>query len=213
MTADVDRRLRRLLGDIRACRLCEAHLPLGPNPVLRASAAARLLIVGQAPGTKVHATGVPFNDPSGDRLRSWLGIDRPTFYDERRIAIVPCGFCYPGRGRGGDLPPRPECAPTWHPKLAPLMPGIRLTLLVGAYAQTYYLGDRRKPTLAETAKTYGEYLPAFWPIPHPSPRNLRWLTRHPWFEAEVVPALRRTVASIVAAAGSDVSGGGDARTS
>lgn len=168
-------------------------MPLGPQPVLRASATARLLIVGQAPGTKVHATGIPWNDPSGDRLRDWLGLDRAQFYDEARIAIVPVGLCYPGRGKGGDSPPRPECAPLWHPPLRALMPDIGVTLLVGAYAQAYYLGLRRHKTLAETVAHWRDYLPQFIPLPHPSPRNRLWLRKHPWFEAEVVPAMRDRV--------------------
>ena len=184
--ADLD----ALLAEARACRVCEAHLPLGPRPVLRASTSARLLIVGQAPGIRVHATGLPFDDPSGDRLRQWLDVDRDTFYDESRIAIIPSGFCYPGKGRHGDLPPRPECAPLWHPRLRALMPGLELTLLVGAYAQAYYLADRRKATLAETVRAWRAYLPEFLPTPHPSPRNKLWLKRNPWFEAEVVPELR-----------------------
>lgn len=187
------RSLDRLLEEIRACRICEAHLPLGPRPILQAGAGARLLIVGQAPGTKVHATGIPFNDPSGDRLRRWLGVDRGVFYDRERIALVPAGFCYPGKGSGGDLPPRSECAPAWQEKVRRHMPRIELTLLVGQYAQAHYLGGRRQETLAATVRAYREYLPAFWPIPHPSPRNLLWLKRNPWFEAEIVPALQAEV--------------------
>ncbi len=184
--ADLD----ALLAEVRACRVCEAHLPLGPRPVLRASTSARLLIVGQAPGIRVHATGLSFDDPSGDTLRRWLDVDRDTFYDETRIAIIPAGFCYPGKGRHGDLPPRPECAPLWHPRLRALMPALELTVLVGAYAQAYYLGQRRKGTLAETTRAWRAYLPEFLPTPHPSPRNKLWLKRNPWFEAEVVPELR-----------------------
>jgi uracil-DNA glycosylase len=189
--------LARLLKDARACRLCAAHLPLGPRPVLRASATARLLIVGQAPGTRVHETGIPFNDPSGDTLRLWLGLDRDAFYDERRIAIVPTGFCYPGKGPSGDAPPRPECAPKWHPPLRAAMPKLRLTLLVGSYAQAYYLGDRREKTLADTVRNWRAYLPEFLPTPHPSPRNRLWLRKNPWFEAEVVPVLRRRVRKLL----------------
>ncbi|MEE8279862.1 MAG: uracil-DNA glycosylase family protein [Alphaproteobacteria bacterium] len=184
--ADLD----ALLAQVRACCVCEAHLPLGPRPVLRASTSARLLIVGQAPGIRVHATGLSFDDPSGDTLRRWLDVDRDTFYDETRIAIIPAGFCYPGKGRHGDLPPRPECAPLWHPRLRALMPALELTVLVGAYAQAYYLGQRRKGTLAETTRAWRAYLPEFLPTPHPSPRNKLWLKRNPWFEAEVVPELR-----------------------
>lgn len=189
----VDDELQRLLAEVRACRLCEQHLPLGPRPVLRAGSRARILIVGQAPGTRVHATGIPWNDPSGDRLRAWLGVDRDTFYDAGRFAIIPTGLCYPGRGRSGDLPPRPECAPLWHPRLRRLLPDIGLTLLVGRYAQAWYLGHRRKATLAATVRAWREYFPAFLPLPHPSPRNARWLQVNPWFEQDVLPVLRQQV--------------------
>jgi uracil-DNA glycosylase len=153
--------------------------------------------VGQAPGTRVHQTGIPWDDPSGDRLRAWLGADRDVFYDERRFAIVPMGFCYPGRGRSGDLPPRPECAPLWHPKLRPLLPEIGLTLLVGQYAQAHYLGSRRHGTLTETVRAWREFLPEFLPLPHPSPRNTRWLAVNPWFERDVVPELRARVHALM----------------
>ena len=186
-------RLGALLAEIRACRFCEASLPFGPRPVVRAATGARLLIVGQAPGRKVHESGIPWNDPSGDLLRAWLGIGREGFYDESLIAIVPAGFCYPGKGAGGDLPPRPECAPLWHPRVRALMPDIRLTLLIGQYAHAYYLGDRRKATLAETVRARSEYAPGFLPLPHPSPRNRRWLRNNDWFDREVVPELRARV--------------------
>ena len=189
--------LASLLAEVRACRLCAPQLPLGPRPVLRAGATARLLIVGQAPGTRVHETGIPWNDPSGDRLRDWLAVDRETFYDESRIAIIPAGFCYPGRKGGGDAPPRPECAPRWHPPLLAALPAIELILLVGQYAQAFYLGTRRKPTLAETVAAWPEYGPRYLPLPHPSPRNLLWLRRNAWFEAEVVPRLRERVARLL----------------
>ncbi len=189
--------LDRVLRDARACRLCAAHLPLGPRPVLRAARAARVMIVGQAPGTRVHATGLPFDDPSGDKLRAWLGVDREAFYDAERFAIVPTGLCYPGKGPSGDAPPRPECAPLWHPKLRAALPNVSLTLLVGAYAQAYYLGDTRKRTLADTVRVWRDYLPAFLPTPHPSPRNRRWLRLNPWFEVEVVPELRRRVHALI----------------
>ncbi len=192
------RALDQLLEDVRACRICEAHLPLGPRPTLQAGSGARLLIVGQAPGTRVHKTGIPFDDPSGDRLRAWLDVDRDIFYDRQRIALVPTGFCYPGRGGGGDKPPRPECAPTWQAKVRRHLPKITLTLLVGRYAQSHYLGGRSKETLAATARAYEEYLPDFWPIPHPSPRNLLWLRRNPWFEAAIVPALQARVRRVLA---------------
>jgi uracil-DNA glycosylase len=190
-------RLNRLLREIRACTHCAAELPLGPRPVLRAHSAARLLLVGQAPGAKVHATGVPWNDPSGDRLRTWLATDRDTFYDETRIAIVPMGFCYPGKGRSGDLPPRPECATLWRARLLALLPNIELTLLVGRYAQDWHLGERCKPTLAGTVRAWREYAPPMLPLPHPSPRNTLWLRRNPWFEREVLPALRRRVRALL----------------
>lgn len=188
--------LTRTLAAARACGVCAAHLPLGPRPVLRAASSARLLIVGQAPGTRVHETGVPWNDPSGDRLRAWLGLDRDTFYDERRIAIVPMGLCYPGRdAKGGDKPPRPECAPLWHPRIRPLLPHVALTLLVGRYAQAYYL--ERRASVTETVRAWREFLPDFIPTPHPSWRSNFWLKRNPWFEAEVLPALRRRVTALV----------------
>jgi len=184
-------RLDTLLAEVRACTICAAHLPNPPRPVLRAARSARVQIIGQAPGRKVHETGIPWNDPSGDLLRVWLGIDRDTFYDARRIAIIPAGFCYPGKGPSGDLPPRPECAPQWHPRLRALLPRVRMTLLIGQYAQAYYLGGRRGKTLADTVRAYREYLPEFFPLPHPSPRNRRWLAQNPWFERDVLPELRR----------------------
>jgi len=189
--------LEALLKEVRACTVCAAHLPLGPRPVLRAKVTSRLLIVGQAPGTRVHETGVPFNDRSGDRLRDWLALSRDQFYDDSRIAIVPIGLCYPGRdAAGGDKPPRPECAPLWHPKLRAALPRIALTLLVGRYAQGFYLGARRKRSVAETVRAWGDYLPEFLPLPHPSWRNTAWLRRNPWFEAELVPELRARVARL-----------------
>lgn len=185
--------LTDLLAEVRACRHCAPTLPLGPNPVLRAGETARLLIVGQAPGTKVHESGIPWNDPSGERLRQWLGIEREQFYDTANIAIVPMGFCYPGRGKSGDLPPPSECAPRWHGPLLEHMPQLRLTLLVGRYAQNYYFGDSRE-TLADRVRRFGDFAPRFFPLPHPSPRNTLWLKRRPWFEDEVLPALRERVA-------------------
>jgi uracil-DNA glycosylase len=190
--------LDSLLTSIRACRLCEAQLPLGPRPVLRASAAARLLIVGQAPGTKVHESGIPWNDASGIRLRHWLGIEREAFYDERHIAIVPMGFCYPGKGESGDLPPRPECSATWHPQLLPKLPEVRLKLLIGQYAQQYFLGADRGKTLTDTVRDFRRFLPDAIPLPHPSPRNQLWLKVNPWFETELLPLLRRHVADVLA---------------
>src|SRR5258705_5811502 len=182
---------KQLLAAVRACRMCEAHLPNAPKPVRRARPTARVLVVGQAPGRRVHESGIPWNDPSGDLLREWLRIGREDFYDERRIAIIPAGLCYPAPGESGDLPPRPECAPHWRPRLRAFLPRIRLTLLIGSYAQTYYLGARRKRTLAETVRARDEYLPEFFPLPHPSPRNRLWMKKNAWFGREVLPQLRR----------------------
>lgn len=184
-----------VIAQARRCTACAADLPLGPRPVLRATAGARLLIVGQAPGTRVHDTGIPWNDPSGDRLRRWLALDRDTFYDEGRIAIIPIGLCYPGTDpRGGDLPPRRECAPLWHPRLRPHLTEVRLTLLIGGYAQAFYLGTSRKRGLTETVAAWRDYGPAFLPLPHPSWRNTAWLKRNPWFETDLLPDLRHRVA-------------------
>ncbi len=196
IASDNEYKLAKLLTEARDCRLCEPHLPLGPNPVLRASASARLLIVGQAPGTRVHATGIPWNDPSGDRLRAWLGWDKQQFYDESLTAIMPMGFCYPGKGKSGDLPPRRECAPAWHQLLLERMPNLELVLLVGQYAQRYYLEEPGK-TLTETVRRYDDYGPRYFPLPHPSPRNQLWLKKNSWFLEEVVPALRVRVRKLI----------------
>jgi uracil-DNA glycosylase len=188
-----------LLARARACRVCAKDLPLGPRPVLRLAESARLLIVGQAPGTKVHATGIPWNDPSGDRLRGWLALGRDAFYDAARIAILPTGLCYPGRlPRGGDAPPRPECAPLWHAPLRAHLRNLRLTLLVGSYAQAHDLGARRAATMTETVRRFADYLPEFFVLPHPSWRTLGWAKRNPWFEQEVIPELRRRVRAALA---------------
>jgi uracil-DNA glycosylase len=188
--------LAALAAEIRACRVCAAHLPLGPRPVFRASATARLLIAGQAPGTKVHETGIPWNDPSGDRLRGWLRMERDTFYDESRIAIVPMGFCYPGRlPNGGDAPPRPECAKLWRGRLLALMPEIRLTLLVGSYALAPVLG---RGAMTEHVRGFRAYLPRYFALPHPSWRTTGWERRNPWFGDDVLPALRQAVAHALA---------------
>lgn len=186
-----------LLEEVAACRLCEAHLPHSPRPVVRASSTSRLLIVGQAPGRRVHETGIPWNDPSGDLLRAWLRLNREQFYDDGRIAIIPTGFCYPGSGKNGDLPPRPECAPHWHERFLAAMPEIGLTLLIGSHAQAYYLGEKRKATLTQTVERFEEYLPRFFPLPHPSPRNRLWLKRNPWFEKAVLPELRARTEKIL----------------
>ena len=189
-------KLDRLLTEIRACQICAAHLTLGPRPVLQASATARLLIVSQAPGRKVHLSGVPFDDVSGDRLRAWMGIDKATFYDARRVAIVPMGFCFPGSANGADLPPRPECAIAWHPRLLPLLKQVQLTLLIGQYAQAGMLGVPRGTKLTDTVRAWRDYLPqGKLPLPHPSPRNRPWVMHNPWFESELLPVLRARIAA------------------
>jgi uracil-DNA glycosylase len=189
--------LEHLLREVRACQVCADILPNPPRPVLRAAPSARLMIVGQAPGRKVHETGIPWNDPSGDNLRTWLQLSRDAFYDERRIAIIPTAFCYPGKGAHGDLPPSPRCAPLWHPQLRECLPDVRLILLVGQYAQAFYLGEKRMRTLSETVQAWRTYGPHFFPLPHPSPRNRLWLRQRPWFENEVLPELRRQVAQVL----------------
>ena len=190
--------LDNLYAEIRACRLCAPHLPLGPRPVVRGTASARLLIISQAPGTKVHETGLSFNDRSGDRLRQWLGIDRTVFYDETRVAIVGMGFFYPGRdGKGGDLPPRPECAPRWHAPVLRLLPKIELTLLIGSYAIEYYLAGPKRRSMAETVAAWRDFLPRSLPLPHPSWRTMMFEQRNPWFEAELLPELRRRVKALI----------------
>ena len=182
--------LQTLLCKIKDCRYCESMLPHEPRPVVRASNTSRLLIIGQAPGSKVHQTGIPWNDPSGVRLRQWLNMDEDAFYDTSKVALIPMGFCYPGKGKSGDLPPRPECAPLWHPSLINHLPPQRLTLLIGQYAQNYYLGKRRRKNLTETVQAYKDYLPDYLPLPHPSPRNLLWLKKNPWFEKHLIPQLQ-----------------------
>ncbi len=200
--------LQSLLTDIRACRHCRdapggAALPHAPRPVIQASAAARLCIAGQAPGTRVHETGLPFNDPSGDRLRGWMGIDREAFYDPARLAIVPMGFCFPGQdARGADLPPRAECRSLWHDRVFAALPNLSLILVIGIYAQAYHLGDRRHGSLTETVRAWRQILdqpscPRCLPLPHPSWRNNAWLKRNPWFEADLLPVLRHEVAYLI----------------
>jgi uracil-DNA glycosylase len=189
--------LPALLTQIRACTLCAAHLPLGPRPVVQADARARILIAGQAPGTKVHATGIPFNDPSGDRLRTWLGLSREVFYDETQVALVPMGFCYPGRGISGDLPPRPECAVTWRADLLAQLPHVQLTIVLGRYALDYHLPDSKRASVTECVQDWRKHGPHVLPLPHPSPRNTMWLRRNPWFEAELLPELRGRVQKVL----------------
>lgn len=187
-----------LLKAVRACRVCEAHLPLGPRPVLQAGAGARVLIVGQAPGARVHASGVPWDDASGEKLRGWMCVDKVTFYDASQIAIIPMGYCYPGRGRGGDLPPRRECADLWLDGLLQKLPNIELTLLIGLHAQRHFLGARRQSTLTETVRQWQAYAPQYIPLPHPSPRNTPWFQAHLWFELDLVPLLRSRVQQLLA---------------
>lgn len=190
----------RLLAEVRACTVCAPHLPLGPRPVLRGRPSARLLIISQAPGTRVHETGLSFNDRSGDRLRAWLALDRETFYDEARVAILGVAFCYPGRdAKGGDLPPRPECAPRWHTPLRALFPAIELTLLVGSYAIDYYLPGPRTRSMTEAIMRWRDFLPEFFVLPHPSWRSTLWLREHPWFESKVLPELRARAAAVLSA--------------
>ena len=186
--------LDSLLNEVRDCTLCAKHLPLGPHPTLSMKKSAQIIIIGQAPGTKAHKSGIPWNDQSGNRLREWMNIDRETFYDTRRIAIMPMGFCYPGRlERNGDKPPRPECAPEWHTRLLAELPNVELTLLVGMYAQAYYLPESRAKTLTATVKQWRNYLPGYIPTPHPSWRTTGWQKNNPWFEAELLPVLRERV--------------------
>lgn len=181
---------------VRNCRACEGMLPLGPRPVLQAGTAARILVVGQAPGLRVHTTGVPWDDPSGERLRAWMGVDKDDFYNASRVAIVPIGYCYPGRGNGGDLAPRPECAALWLDQLLAKLPRIQFTLLIGLHAQRHYLGNRRKRSLTETVRAWREFAPEYLPLPHPSPRNAPWFKRNPWFEDELLPMLRARIEAL-----------------
>jgi uracil-DNA glycosylase len=193
-----DATFEELLARIRSCRHCEAHLPLGARPIIHGNTKAKLMIVSQAPGTKAHLAGYSFNDASGDRLRRWLNIDRDTFYNPDKIAIMPMGLCYPGRYiKGGDLPPSAGCNDRWHPAVRPWLKNIQLTLLVGSYAQKYYLGDRIKPTLHETVFCWEKYLPEFFPLPHPSWRTKNWGRSYPWFEEQVLPILREKVQKIL----------------
>ena len=188
-----------LLEKVRACTLCEAHLPLGPRPVLQIHSDARILIAGQAPGSKVHQSGIPFDDASGDRLREWMGITKEVFYDERRIAILPMGFCYPGSGKSGDLAPRKECAPAWRNQLLEQMPNIELSLVIGQYAQAWHMQDANPSKLTDKVRAWKKVWPAMLPLPHPSPRNNIWLKQNSWFAEEVLPSLKERVQRILAA--------------
>jgi len=182
-----------LQRNVRACTLCADHLPQSPRPVFQISRTARILIAGQAPGSKVHESWIPFGDASGLRLRDWLGLDRETFYDAKRVAILPMGFCYPGTGKSGDLPPRPECATAWREKILRELSAVKVTLVIGQYAMAWHFGPRAKATLTETVQAWREYQPMLWPMPHPSPRNNIWLKKNPWFKRDALPELRKQV--------------------
>jgi uracil-DNA glycosylase len=190
--------LSRVSAEARACTLCADALPFKPRPVFLVGRSARLLIVGQAPGRRVHETGIPWNDPSGEVLREWLDLDRGRFYDTTRIAIVPSGLCYPGTVDGADLPPCRRCAPEWQPRFRAALPEVRLTLLVGIYAQSFHLGEKRRKTVTQTVRAFRDYLPEFFVLPHPSWRNKAWIKKNPWFADEVIPALRRRVRRVLA---------------
>ncbi|MEQ1889989.1 MAG: uracil-DNA glycosylase family protein [Alphaproteobacteria bacterium] len=197
MSAAPDRALDDLLTKIRGCTVCAPNFSHTPRPVIQASVTARVCIAGQAPGTRVHATGMPFNDASGDRLRAWMGIEREIFYDANIVATVPMGFCFPGLDeKGGDRPPRPECAPLWRDKVFTHLPSLELILVVGQYAQRWHLGKRRKENLTETVRAWRSYLPQLMPLPHPSWRNTGWLKKNPWFEQELLPELRKRIAAL-----------------
>lgn len=190
--------MNELLQQIKNCTVCAQQLKDGVNPILAASPNSKLIIIGQAPGRMVHQTGIPWNDKSGDNLRSWLGIDKATFYNTKSIALVPMGFCYPGAGKTGDLPPRPECAPLWHEKLLAFMPNAQLVLLIGQYAQKYYLGETAKSSLTETVQNFKNYLPNYFPLPHPSPRNNIWMAKNEWFGQTVLTELKDRVQNLLA---------------
>jgi uracil-DNA glycosylase len=185
--------MKTLLNKIRGCEVCKEHLPLGPRPVVQLSTQSKIIIIGQAPGKRVHETGIPWNDASGRKLREWMGIDETAFYDPNIFAIMPMGFCYPGKGISGDLPPRPECAPLWHAQILENLPSASLILLIGQYAQRYYLKKNCKINLTETVKNYKEYFPKYIPLPHPSPRNQNWLKINPWFKEDVIPELQKKI--------------------
>ena len=187
----------KLLKDISNCIVCKEHLPLGPRPIVAAHPKSKIVIIGQAPGTAVHKSGVPWDDKSGGNLRNWMGIDKSDFYDAEKIAIIPMGFCYPGKGKSGDLPPRKECAPLWHDTLFNQLDEVELVLLIDKYAQDYYLKNAAKKTLTETVKNYKEYLPKHFVLPHPSPRNNIWQAKNEWFKQLVIPQLQQEVASIL----------------
>lgn len=187
----------QLLHQIQDCNLCEKHLALGPRPIVAAHPKSKIAIIGQAPGAKVHQTGVPWDDPSGKKLREWLNVTEQQFYNKQLFALIPMGFCYPGKGKSGDLPPRPECAPKWHNPLMDQMPNLDLIILIGQYAQNHYLGDTMKKNLTETVNNYNIYLPKYFVLPHPSPRNRFWLQKNPWFGKQVLPELQKRVNALI----------------
>jgi len=190
------RNMNELLKSISRCSVCEG-LPMGPRPIVSAQTTSKLVIIGQAPGKAVHLSGIPWDDKSGDSLRNWMGMDKSVFYDPQQVALIPMGFCYPGKGKSGDLPPRKECAPLWHDLLFEALIDYRLILLVGKYAQDYYLPKASKETLTENVKNFRKYLPNFFPLPHPSPRNNIWQAKNPWFKEDVIPALKISVKSLL----------------
>jgi uracil-DNA glycosylase len=185
--------MKNLITEIRACKVCKSFLPNPPRPIISVSNECKILVIGQAPGQKVHDSGVPWDDQSGNELRRWLGVDKNQFYDPNLFGLMPMGFCYPGKDSTGDLPPRPECSPLWHPKLLAKMKNVKLTLLIGHYSQKFYLGEHFKKTLTENVKNYQMFLPKYLPLVHPSPRNKIWQKKNPWFELEVIPFLRKKV--------------------
>lgn len=189
--------MKSLLNEISQCAMCNKHLPLGPRPVVSVSKQSQIIIIGQAPGIKVHRSGIPWDDPSGKQLRKWLNVSDDDFYNTSKFGIMPMGFCYPGKGLSGDLPPRHECAPKWHQSILNQMPHVKLVILIGMYSQKYYLKQKAKKTLTETVANYQHYLPDFFPLPHPSPRNRFWLTKNPWFEKTVLEELQKKVANIL----------------
>jgi uracil-DNA glycosylase len=189
--------MKKLLSEIRACTICSKHLQLGPRPVVSLHLKSQIIIIGQAPGAKVHASGVPWEDASGNELRRWLGVDKDVFYDAKLFSLMPMGFCYPGKTPSGDMPPRPECAPQWHKRILSSLKQTQLTLLIGQYSQAYYLGDEAGENLTDTVRSYMKYLPTNMPLPHPSPRNRIWQRKNPWFERKVLPELREIVAKII----------------
>ena len=189
--------MKNLLSEIRNCRVCKDHLPYAPRPIIQAGTHSKIVITGQAPGLKVQQSGVPWDDVSGDNLRDWLGVDSPTFYNESHFALLPMGLCFPGTGKTGDLPPRSECAPLWHQKVFHQISDVKLTLLIGQYAQQYYLKDQCQRTLTETVRHYEDYLPNFLPLPHPSPRNNIWQKKNAWFKEDLIPVLQEKVGFIL----------------